>query len=160
RLLASVRLSHRRPNRLHARVRVLNAFWRQCGYHGRDDKKHKDRTAQCSTPFCGSGVINLAIDGRAAMGCTVVHAFLRECGYHNAIGPKSASRLAVLNAFWRQCGYHLGLPVKAGMMTVMCSTPFGVSAVITPKLTIEMIDEVVCSTPFGVSAVITSRMTV
>ncbi len=49
--------------------------------------------------------------------------------------------------------------VKSIAMRTSCSTPFGITAVITSHLRSRPIQSTMCSTPFGITAVITSEPT-
>ncbi len=110
--------------------RVLNAFRRHCGYHA---CLERGLTAAhvCSTPFGVTAVITAApAMQKVTIVDHVLNAFRRHCGYHSvlfipvAVSFFSAQRLSASLRLSRHRRHH-------GRSTSQCSTPFGVTAVIT-----------------------------
>ncbi len=133
----------------HHLTHEIDAFRRHCVYHQTSTTRVHISTSKCSTPFGVIAVIT-TIDKMpiGSIKCAQrLSASLRLS--HQRIQIRCQPDL-VLNAFRRHCGYHRDRLGDHAASRSRCSTPFGVTAVITTGRR----QRPECSTPFGVTAVI------
>ena len=159
---------------------VLNAFRHHCCHHS-GAVNATAGSGLCSTPFGITAVITI---------CSILHLRTRLSAQRLSASLLSSLRqaavlaknLPVLNAFRHHCCHHVGCVLLADDL-LRCSTPFGITAVITSRnaglpvgemsaqrLSASLLSSLAdyadainaaqkCSTPFGITAVITSQLT-
>ncbi len=157
---------------------MLNAFRHHCCHHMLANANNF-HFCMCSTPFGITAVITEAFEPglrpppRAQRlsasllsshdrhrltrsGHAVLNAFRHHCCHHAAAAACVLAGKSVLNAFRHHCCHHDAFRDHRFSEEV-CSTPFGITAVITPIGGIQDLLLDGCSTPFGITAVITAR---
>ena len=137
---------------------VLNAFRHHSGSHWchRDCAIH-ECWSSCSTPFGITAVltsgsrISVSGWGHCAQRLSASQRFSRD----KTVNYTPCAQL-VLNAFRHHSGSHLALYERLRIPGILCSTPFGITAVLTCRQAISRRpSNTVCSTPFGITAVLT-----